>query len=122
MNAGIRAWTGRRRIRSTEDLTKQGIDTSLARRVSQLGPMVTAIDIVQIGAAVTQLVDTVCGVYFGLDQYLSMQWLQTKTTALPITDRWRKLARNALREELYLSQRSITAGSQGRTGVDNLGY
>ena len=94
---------------AVEHLITQGVEESLARRVAQLGPLVAAIDIVHIASDARQTVDTVTAVYFGLDQRLGLHWLHQQITALPSGDRWQKLSRNALREELYQGQRNITA-------------
>jgi len=105
--------------KSVEALSQQGIDPALARRVAQLGPLVAAIDIVQIAATGSQPVDTVSQVYFGLDQQLGLHWLHLSTSALPTANRWQKLARNALREELYQAQSSITAAILGHAAGEN---
>jgi glutamate dehydrogenase len=110
--------------RTVAALRRDGVPEALAPRIAQLGPLVAAIDIVQIAAATGRPIGLVCRVYFGLDDCLSLHWLHQQTTALPTGERWGKLARGALREELYQAQRLITAdiitGGDGESDPDRV--
>ena len=47
--------------------------------------------------------------HFRLGERLELHWLRDRIVALPRDDRWRALARAALRDDLYSLHRSLTA-------------
>src|SRR3712207_2362501 len=47
--------------------------------------------------------------YFALGDRLKLHWLRTHVEALPRDNRWRALARAALRDDLYGQQAELTA-------------
>ena len=54
-------------------------------------------------------VEEVAAVYFKLGERLELHWLRDRIVALPRDDRWRALARAALRDDLYSLHRGLTA-------------
>jgi glutamate dehydrogenase len=50
----------------------------------------------------------VAALYYGLSEHLGFDRLLTSVSALPRGDRWHRLARLALRDDLYGSLRAIT--------------
>jgi glutamate dehydrogenase len=51
----------------------------------------------------------VAAVHFRLGERLELHWLRDRIVALPRDDRWRALARAALRDDLYGIHRELTA-------------
>jgi glutamate dehydrogenase len=78
-------------------------------RVASLGTMFAALDIVEVADETGLDVDTVAAVHFQLGSRLQLHWLRDRIVELPRDDRWRALARAALRDDLYGLHRSLTA-------------
>ena len=95
--------------RETEQLTEAGVPSELANRVAILDPMFSALDIVDVACATGQPLETVAAVYFTLGDRLKLHWLRDHIEALPRDNRWRTLARSALREDVYSQQAALTA-------------
>jgi glutamate dehydrogenase len=70
--------------------------------------MFSALDTVDVAAATGQPAETVASVYFTLGDELTLHWLRRHIEALPRNDRWRTLARAALRDDLYNLQADLT--------------
>jgi glutamate dehydrogenase len=94
--------------KATEQLVEEGVPQDLAERVSVLSVMFSALDTVDVAAATGQPAETVASVYFTLGDELTLHWLRRHIEALPRNDRWRTLARAALRDDLYNLQADLT--------------
>ena len=57
-------------------------------------------------------------VHFRLGSRLELHWLRDRIVALPRDDRWRALARAALRDDLYSLHRALTAEVLRRTATE----
>ncbi|MDP9456811.1 MAG: NAD-glutamate dehydrogenase [Actinomycetota bacterium] len=95
--------------RATERLVEAKVPPDLARRAASLGAMFSALDIVDVASETGQSPETAAEVYFTLGDRLKLHWLRSHVEALPRDDRWRALARAALRDDLYSQQASLTA-------------
>jgi glutamate dehydrogenase len=69
----------------------------------------SALDIVDIADATEGPVETAAEAYFALGDRLKLHWLRHHVEALPRDNRWRALARAALRDDLYGQQAELTA-------------
>jgi glutamate dehydrogenase len=85
------------------------VPPDLARRVATLRTMFSALDIVDVADATDHPVQTAAAVYFTLGDRLRLHWLRGHVEALPRDNRWRTLARAALRDDLYSLQAALTA-------------
>jgi glutamate dehydrogenase len=74
-----------------------------------LGPIFSALDIVDVAAATDRSLKATAAVYFTLGDRLKLHWLREHIEALPRDNRWRTLARSALRDDLYSQQAALTA-------------
>ncbi|MGH3086508.1 MAG: NAD-glutamate dehydrogenase domain-containing protein, partial [Rubrobacteraceae bacterium] len=92
-----------------EDLTERGVPEDLARRVAALGAMFSALDIVDVSDTTGQSIETAASVYFKLGDRMNLHLLRDHIDALPRDNRWRTLARAALRDDLYGQQATITS-------------
>jgi glutamate dehydrogenase len=94
---------------ATESLVEANVPPDLARRVATLRTMFSALDIVDVADATEESVETAAAVYFTLGDRLRLHWLSGHVETLPRDNRWRALARAALRDDLYSLQAALTA-------------
>jgi glutamate dehydrogenase len=92
-----------------EELEEAGVPPGLALRVATLGTMFAAFDIVEVAEGAELDVEQVAAVHFQLGEKLELHWLRDRIVALPRDDRWRALARAALRDDVYGLHRALTA-------------
>jgi glutamate dehydrogenase len=92
-----------------DELEQAGVPPSLALRVACLGTMFATFDIVEVAEESGLDVERVAAVHFRLGERLELHWLRDRVVALPRDDRWRALARAALRDDLYGIHRELTA-------------
>ena len=95
--------------RATEWLNEANVPADLARRAAILGPMFSTLDIVDVAASTGSSREDTAAVYFTLGDRLKLHWLRGHVEALPRDNRWRALARSALRDDLYGQQAALTA-------------
>jgi glutamate dehydrogenase len=94
--------------RLTDELAERDVPQDLARRVILLGPIFSSLDIVDVSSATERPVEEAAEVYFTLGDRLRLHWLRRHIEALPRDNRWRTLARSALRDDLYGQQAALT--------------
>ena len=92
-----------------QELEAARVPPDLARRVASLGPMSATFDIVDVARETGWDVEAVGAIHFGLGSRLQLHWLRDAIVALPRDDRWRALARAALRDDLNALHRALTA-------------
>jgi glutamate dehydrogenase len=84
------------------------VPKDLAERAAALGPMFPALDITDVSNANGEPLDTAAAVYFTLGDRLKLHWLRRHIEALPRDNRWRTLARSALRDDIFNQQAALT--------------
>jgi glutamate dehydrogenase len=92
-----------------EELEEAGVPPRLALRVATLGTMFATFDVVEVAEEAGLDVEQVAAVHFQLGERLELHWLRDRIVALQRDDRWRALARAALRDDLYGLHRALTA-------------
>jgi glutamate dehydrogenase len=92
-----------------EELEQAGVPPALAQRVAGLATMFATFDVVEVAEESGLDVEEVAGVHFRLGDRLDLHWLRDRIVELPRDDRWRALARAALRDDLYSLHRNLTA-------------
>ena len=95
--------------RQREQLVEAGVPSELAKRVAILGPIFSALDIADVAGATGRPLAATAAVYFTLGDRLKLHWLRGHIEALPRDNRWKTLARAALRDDLYGQQAALTA-------------
>ena len=95
--------------RTTGQMVEANVPPELAKRAAILGAMFSAMDIVDVATATGQPLEAVAAVYFTLGDRLRFHWLRDHIEALPRDNRWRTLARAALRDDVYSQQAALTA-------------
>jgi glutamate dehydrogenase len=88
-------------------LIGEGVPPALASRVSVLGELVAALDIVRIAASVKAPVPDVAKLYFGLGARLGLDWLRTAAGRIKIETPWQKRAVEAVFDDLFAQQGEI---------------
>jgi glutamate dehydrogenase len=86
-----------------------GVPPELATRIAALRFLSPALDIVDVGQRLGRPVEDVGAVYFALGERLELDWLSARIEVLPRDDRWRTLARAALRDDWAALRASLTA-------------
>jgi glutamate dehydrogenase len=92
-----------------QELEAARVPPDLALRVASLGPMSATFDIVDVARETGWNVEAVGAIHFRLGSRLQLHWLRDAIVALPRDDRWRALARAALRDDLNALHRALTA-------------
>jgi glutamate dehydrogenase len=94
--------------RRAAELRSAGVPERLAIRVASLATMFAVLDIVEVADETGLDVESVAAVHFQLGSRLQLHWLRDRIVELPRDDRWRALARAALRDDLYGLHRALT--------------
>jgi glutamate dehydrogenase len=92
-----------------DSLEQANVPPALALRVATLGTMFATFDIVEVADETGLDVEQVAAVHFRLGERLELHWLRDRIVALPRDNRWRALARAALRDDVYGLHRALTA-------------
>jgi len=86
-----------------------GLPAALAERGTRILYGFGLLDIVEVAHAAQRDVTEVASVYFGLSERFRVDDLLSRISALPRPDRWRTMARMALRYDLYAALARLTA-------------
>jgi glutamate dehydrogenase len=92
-----------------QELEAARVPPDLAERVASLSAMSATFDIVEVARETGSEVEPVAAIHFRLGSRLQLHWLRDAIVALPRDDRWRALARAALRDDLSALHRALTA-------------
>jgi glutamate dehydrogenase len=95
--------------RAVERYRGVGVPEDLARVVAALPPAYAALSVVQTAQREGHAPLLVAGVHFALGQRLGLDRLLGRILELPRTDRWRTMARAALRDDLHGVHAGLTA-------------
>jgi glutamate dehydrogenase len=91
-----------------DDFVERGVPAELAEQVAMLVPAFSTFDLVGIAHETSRPVEEVAEVYFDLAERLQLSRLRERIIALPRDDRWRSMARSALRDDLYAAHAALT--------------
>src|SRR5215203_2005834 len=105
-------------VNAARRLIDAGVPKDLAERATSLGPMFPALDITDVANANGEPLDTAAAVYFALGDRLRLHWLRRHIEALPRDNRWRTLARSALRDDIFNQQAVLTTEVLSNTPQD----
>ncbi|GAB3660706.1 NAD-glutamate dehydrogenase [Actinocorallia lasiicapitis] len=87
----------------------RGVPVELAEQVAMMVPAYSTLDVVDIARATGHTVAEVAEVYFDLADRLQLARLRDRVIALPRDDRWKSVARSALRDDLYAAHAELTS-------------
>ncbi|MEO5875547.1 MAG: NAD-glutamate dehydrogenase domain-containing protein, partial [Streptosporangiaceae bacterium] len=91
-----------------EAYVARGVPEELATQVAMMVPGYSALDIVEVSHSTGHPVEEVAEVYFDLADRLQLSRLREPVIALPRDDRWKSMARSALRDDLYAAHAELT--------------
>ncbi|GAA2423872.1 NAD-glutamate dehydrogenase [Actinomadura vinacea] len=91
-----------------DDFAERGVPDELAEQSAMLVPAFSTFDLVGIAQETGRPVEEVAEVYFDLADRLQLSRLRERIIALPRDDRWRSMARSALRDDLYAAHAALT--------------
>ena len=86
-----------------------GVDREMARAGAALGAQFSALDIIEVARSRGVTVTDAAAVFFALADRLGIDWIRDRVLDLPRDNEWQTLARAALRDDLQLEQRELTA-------------
>jgi glutamate dehydrogenase len=87
---------------------ERGVPDELAEQVAMMVPAYSTFDLVEIAHDTGREVTEVAEVYFDLADRLQLARLRERIIALPRGDRWKTMARAALRDDLYTAHAALT--------------
>ncbi len=100
----------RLRYREKEtELAAAGYPQSMARRISALGALNAAFDIIDLARERNVAVVEAARVYFDIGEALHLKWFADAIETLPVRGRWHANARGVLRDELFAQRRALAA-------------
>ncbi len=100
----------RQRYREQEqELVASGYPTAMARRISALGALSSAFDIIDLAREQQVPVAEAAKVYFDVGEALHLKWFADAIETLPVQGRWHANARGVLRDELFAQRRALSA-------------
>lgn len=94
--------------RAIAALVEQGVPSVLATSIITVPIMFSSLDIAEVASSLQRPIPVVARLYFMLGRRLEFYWLRDQITALPEDNHWSRLARAALREDLYRLHRTLT--------------
>ncbi|MDJ0653490.1 MAG: NAD-glutamate dehydrogenase [Xanthomonadales bacterium] len=101
---------------------KAGFESSVAKDLSSIHGMASALDIIEVSIVSGRSVTDVAKVYFLVDHKMKLSWLMNEVLGLNVEGQWHANARGVLREELFRQHRELTANVIGerRSKPDDL--
>ncbi len=88
---------------------ERGVPQDLAMRVVSFDTLYAALDIIEVADASRRPPEAVAELYFELSNKLGLPWLRDKMATLAGDAHWRRLAKEAMLDDLSGLQRTITA-------------
>ncbi|MEU8797869.1 NAD-glutamate dehydrogenase [Spirillospora sp. NPDC048819] len=85
-----------------------GVPDELAEQCATFVPAFSTFDLVGIAHDTGRPVEEVAEVYFDLADRLQLSRMRERIIALPRDDKWRSMARSALRDDLYTAHAALT--------------
>src|SRR5699024_4252829 len=96
-----------------------GVPPEVAERFASLGPAYGALSVAEVARRTETDISTVAAVHFRLGSSLELDRLAERILALPRDDRWRTMARSALRDDLLSVHTELTAQVLRSTDADS---
>jgi glutamate dehydrogenase len=98
----------RRLQRQTAAFVELGAEPGLAARAAEALDVFAVLDIAEVARRIDESMDTLLPLYFTVSETYGVDTTLGRITALPRTDRWNALARQALRSDLYAAVAALT--------------
>jgi glutamate dehydrogenase len=94
--------------KTAENYQEQNVPEALAWRMAGMPFLFPGLDIVEVALQTEQDPTFVAQVFNRLGSFLELHWLRDQIDGLSKEEHWTRLARSALRDELYRLQRNLT--------------
>ncbi|MEV4255363.1 NAD-glutamate dehydrogenase domain-containing protein, partial [Spirillospora sp. NPDC049652] len=91
-----------------DSFAERGVPDELAEKAAMFVPAFSTFDLVTIAKDTGRPIEEVAEVYFDLADRLDLTRLRERIIGLPRDDRWRSMARSALRDDLYGAHAALT--------------
>ncbi|XRQ11300.1 NAD-glutamate dehydrogenase [Actinomadura welshii] len=91
-----------------DGFAERGVPDELAEQCAAFVPAFSTFDLVGIAHGTGRPVEEAAEVYFDLADRLQLSRLRERIIALPRDDKWRSMARSALRDDLYTAHAALT--------------
>lgn len=91
-----------------DDFAELGVPDELAEQCAAFVPAYSTFDLVGVAHDTGRPVEEVAEVYFDLADRLQLARLRERIISLPRDDKWRSMARSALRDDLYAAHSALT--------------
>ncbi|MEU5877376.1 NAD-glutamate dehydrogenase [Spirillospora sp. NPDC047279] len=91
-----------------DGFAERGVPDELAEQTAMMVPAYSTFDLVSVAHDIGRPVEEVAEVYFDLADRLQLTRLRERIIALPRDDRWRSMARSALRDDLYVAHAALS--------------
>ncbi|KZY69836.1 MULTISPECIES: NAD-glutamate dehydrogenase [unclassified Oleiphilus] len=98
-------------------LTEQGVPDELASTIAGASLSYAALGIIEAHEASNASLERVAEVYYGIGDYLDLNWFAQQIDRLSPSTHWQALAREAFREDLDWQQRALTSGLLAMKGA-----
>ena len=95
--------------REKDRLAEEGVSPDLAAKIARLGPLAAACDVVQEARNANLDANCVATVFFETGRRFACAWIRAQARNLPHVEHWDMLAADAIAEDSYAHQRSLTA-------------
>ena len=92
-----------------QELSGAGYPQAMARRISALGALNSAFDVIELAQEQKVAVVEAARVYFDIGEALHLKWFSDAIESLPVSGRWHANARGVLRDELFGQRRALAA-------------
>ncbi len=86
---------------------EQGVPDAMAEQVAMMVPAYSTLDLVEIAHSTERSIEEVAEVYFDLADSLQLSRLRDRVILLARDDRWKSMARSALRDDLYAAHAAL---------------
>ncbi|KTC86691.1 NAD-glutamate dehydrogenase [Legionella brunensis] len=87
-----------------------GIPGGLAHELTLTRALFSALDVIEVSHQTEISVSKIAEVYFGIGEFLELNWIRTQVISHTTENHWESLSREALRDDLDWQQRQLTAG------------
>lgn len=86
------------------------VPQALAHELTITPGLFAAVDIIEVAHEQNVSVSEVAKVYYGIGEYLDLNWIRSQVISHPTENHWEGLSREALRDDLDWQQRLLTGG------------
>lgn len=91
------------------EYTGLGIPPGLSLDLTETRGLFAAMDIIEIAQQQSRTIDDTAQAYFGIGEYLELDWIRSQIISHPSDNHWEALTREALRDDLDWQQCQLTA-------------